>query len=718
MDFSKQLLQLQQSATRTRSRREDNGDGGRNDRDRDRDSDRNMSSHGHHVGRGSGRGGRSSSSYSRGGGDRRGGNDRGRYAPYDRNHGGRGYGGGRRPGGSGGSGSSGLTEAEEEYYLPRLVSAIPKYQPLRPRPALKVKQRHVALLFLTIDNLPFEILWRHFLDNLNANLNANNPRSDNNNMIVSVICHAKFPDQVTSPWLKQRLLIHKPSLRDLQHYKQRYNNNSHLRKAQYQNQNAGGGGDSNSNSSTGPGAGAGGENENVTSSSSKSNSNVCVPPVRYFSRRPEWGSIEITRAMIDLLEEALRIGTKRDTITSNVLSMADPTPSWNKQQQQQPQHLLSEKELDVYSDTYTSYRYVSTPTGTGTGTNDANHNMKMKNIGGMSMSGKKEPLPNVDRFLFLSETCLPVTTIQEFERELFQEAANNNPNPNKNDIRSNSRMSATKTKAATAIGKCQGQHYTGRDANKSWINARNTPNNGYARQLQWDAIYPREAIPSEHIWKADQWICLTRHHAWPILSLIEEAAQSVAPSPSSNNNNGGGNGNGNGNGRDYDRDRHDNRNDSRNERDKSNKVHMALWQCFKRMKASDEMYFPTVMSLLGVLSEDESSETPATTTTTTSADPMNMNKEIAKRRITYCDWSMSAKNPASFEIDRNESFQELKRVIRLAREEGCLFARKFTPPITKTMTMTTPGDPVEESSSASTGITGEEWLEIVKKISS
>ena len=93
-----------------------------------------------------------------------------------------------------------------------------------------------------------------------------------------------------------------------------------------------------------------------------------------------------------------------------------------------------------------------------------------------------------------------------------------------------------------------------------------------------------------------------------------------------------------------------------------------------------------------------------------------MNKEIVKRRITYCDWSMSAKNPASFEIDRNESFQELKRVIRLAREEGCLFARKFTPPITKTMT--TPGDPAEERSSASTGITGEEWLEIVKKISS
>jgi len=102
--------------------------------------------------------------------------------------------------------------------------------------------------------------------------------------------------------------------------------------------------------------------------------------------------------------------------------------------------------------------------------------------------------------------------------------------------------------------------YNSANANKSWVNARNTPNNGFARQLQWDSIDP--SIPQSHVWKADQWILLMRHHAWPILSLIDDAVQNVS------------------------------------NKDRSL---LALWQCFRGVKASDEMYFPTVMSLLGIL---------------------------------------------------------------------------------------------------------------------
>lgn len=43
----------------------------------------------------------------------------------------------------------------------------------------------------------------------------------------------------------------------------------------------------------------------------------------------------------------------------------------------------------------------------------------------------------------------------------------------------------------------------------SWVNARSTPNNGYATQKQWDPL-EHAWMPSEYIWKADQWCLLTR----------------------------------------------------------------------------------------------------------------------------------------------------------------------------------------------------------------
>lgn len=49
------------------------------------------------------------------------------------------------------------------------------------------------------------------------------------------------------------------------------------------------------------------------------------------------------------------------------------------------------------------------------------------------------------------------------------------------------------------------------------------------------------------------------------------------------------------------------------------------------------------------------------------------------KRLTYCDWSMSARNPAKFPIDRQDLFKEFRSVVQLARKEGCLFARKFEP---------------------------------------
>lgn len=217
-------------------------------------------------------------------------------------------------------------------------------------------------------------------------------------------------------------------------------------------------------------------------------------------------------------------------------------------------------------------------------------------------------------------------------------------------------------------------------SNKSWINARNTPNNGYARQLQWDAI--DESIPRHQIWKADQWIVLTRHHAWPIVSLIDEAVQSVQNSQSHGNRGGGG----------------------------GRMMQIALWQCFKRVKASDEMYFPTVMALLGILNADDNDQTETVGSIEAKLTPSQegIKNEVCKRRVTYCDWSMNAKNPASFLIDRKDRFKELVRVIRLAREEGSLFARKFHVGTTQS------GEGHREEEGLA--ITGDEWRGLLTKI--
>ena len=45
---------------------------------------------------------------------------------------------------------------------------------------------------------------------------------------------------------------------------------------------------------------------------------------------------------------------------------------------------------------------------------------------------------------------------------------------------------------------------------KSWINSRNTPNNGYSNQQQFQPLLSA-GVPPEKIWKADQWCMLARY---------------------------------------------------------------------------------------------------------------------------------------------------------------------------------------------------------------
>ena len=203
--------------------------------------------------------------------------------------------------------------------------------------------------------------------------------SADSNTKVSMLVHAKYPRRVQSEFVKQRLLVHPPKL---------------------------------------------------------GRGNSYADP-DYVSHQPNWGSVQITRAMLDLLREAMVIGTPADT---------EKDPRFSKK------------------------RYCIKP---------EHENDTM------------EPLPPVDKFIFISETCVPVAFLSEFEEVLF-----GSPDHYKNPIEGGTRPEILPW-------------------HKSWVNARNrntpgTPRNKYERD-QFGDIH--RMVPGQYRWKADQWMALSRPHA-------------------------------------------------------------------------------------------------------------------------------------------------------------------------------------------------------------
>lgn len=585
--------------------------------------------------------------------------DRGRhsYHPYNnRNR----RGGGRHYNNNNYHNRGQLTQAELEFYLPKLIEAIPKYHPITTS-RKKSKRRHVALLFLTIDDLPFEHVWRAFLKNyklditeggkVNTRGDMNNelktegevqnkgntssaenevdehkketssqtstqiestqnkidPSLSNSNLLVSVLCHAKFPERVKSPWLQRRLLVSKaPNNRHNNNNRRHSNNNSRYDNRRHDDD----------------------RNQHV----------------RYHTRRPEWGSVDITRAMIDLLDEGLKIGKSKSNCDND--------------------------------ERYSYARYMANDDNDTTFNQDFNNQSSNSSANPSSMyspsrknqNQNNESLPEVDRFIFVSESCLPIVTLQEMEMALFGPEETTTLNNIRDYISSPKRQRPNQDKEAenASTAKQCHEHYSGVHANKSWLNAYNKPNNGYARLLQWDAT--NKAVPKNCIYKADQWIVLTRKHAWPLISLIDDAVKSVQQAYSRNQSREGGHHNS-------------------SYQSHSNNIKVSLWQCFEHVKASDEIYFPTAMALLGILNtatDDDGGENGDGASR--DKEPRALKEanvsfegEIAFKRVTYCDWSEKGKNPKSFIINKQKDskYVELKNRILTAREEGCLIGRKF-----------------------------------------
>eukprot|EP00581_Thalassiosira_minuscula_P031327 CAMPEP_0183767812 /NCGR_PEP_ID=MMETSP0739-20130205/12408_1 /TAXON_ID=385413 /ORGANISM="Thalassiosira miniscula, Strain CCMP1093" /LENGTH=583 /DNA_ID=CAMNT_0026006753 /DNA_START=12 /DNA_END=1763 /DNA_ORIENTATION=+ len=515
----------------------------------------------------------------------------------------------------------------------------------------KKRRRHIALLFLTIDDLPHEHLWKEWLksgsdeyyclenkkneedatekaastknatattanaagedfdntatetlptNNDEATSLSNNnhhhvkENNENDNVIVSILCHAKYPERITSAWLRQRHLLK---------LRQQRRSSSHDD------------GDNNSSRNSS-------NNGNTTTYRTNNATN-------FHSRRPEWGSVEITRAMIDLLEEGLRIGDcckeeENDTVGGGAGSGVGGNGASNIQG---------------------SYcRYLATPgdapsENSATSDKTANDNDDdTKPSSTSTIHTENDSIPPVDRFVFVSESCLPVATLKEMELALFgpkKSTATAAPTPNADETPQSKNSTPTTSDNSNnqqQSSKPPSNATTEALYNKSWINARSTPNNGYARQLQWDAIRPAD-IPPNYIWKADQWMVLTRTHGRAIATLSSNYLAGYPP----------------------------------------------LWTTMKNVRASDEMYFPTAAAILGILHRPPGrKEVDDDTTTNIIQQQRNNNKEslagkqVRRRKITYCDWSVGAKNPASF-----TTVEEWRDVVKKARGEGCLLARKF-----------------------------------------
>ena len=161
--------------------------------------------------------------------------------------------------------------------------------------------KHIALLAVTIDDMPYEHLWKGWCETLDKMVSDD---KEQDQYYVSLLCHAKYPRNVQSEWLKKRLITLPPK------------------------------------------RGRGNSFEDPT----------------YLSHTPSWGSVEITRAMLDLMQDGLTIGncTQTDKRFSANRFLVRTPPTFEE--------------------------------------------------------GKTE-IPPADHFLFVSETCIPVATAPEcFER--------------------------------------------------------------------------------------------------------------------------------------------------------------------------------------------------------------------------------------------------------------------------------------------------------------
>ena len=174
--------------------------------------------------------------------------------------------------------------------------------------------------------------------------------------------------------------------------------------------------------------------------------------------------------------------------------------------------------------------------------------------------------------------------------------------------------------------------------NKSWMRVKYKPRNGYNGSSQWVPIENSGVIPPECVCKADQWVALTREHANAVLDLPRNIT--------------------------------------------GLQQNFNVWGSFQKGCASDEMFFPTLLSCCGLLPNRKTCGDGSHSIAKVGLESKLYETVDMKQRLTFVVWNYAdfgnfGGNKKSL-CDRPEAFDAFSEELVLrGLKEGCIFVRKL-----------------------------------------
>ena len=324
---------------------------------------------------------------------------------------------------------------------------------------------------------------------------------------------------------------------------------------------------------------------------------------RNFQLKPSWGSIELTEVMVRLLKESI---DREDDIRD------------------EQQMLLNGSTTAV--DINTEKNVVETEKR-----EEGTH--KTENNGNNSKA-------RGSHYAFLSESCIPIISLESFLSQLGLSITT-----------TSNAKSTTDSQETRSLQQCEGLA-------SSWLKYSQQATNGYASQYQFGKLV--NVIPSGKAMKADQWILLERRHVMRVFAFIQkfqgklnQARKKIDESNAGHEVTSGKQGENN------DKDLFQGKEEEEEEEEevvvpaleqiKEDGIKLSLaW--FKQVRASDEMYFPTLLAMLGHIPTQ--APTPTTSNMTLTNDnedgKIDISLPVRCRAMTHCDWSQLGKSPESY----------------------------------------------------------------------
>eukprot|EP01032_Pedospumella_encystans_P010025 gene10025-11750_t len=200
--------------------------------------------------------------------------------------------------------------------------------------------------------------------------------------------------------------------------------------------------------------------------------------------------------------------------------------------------------------------------------------------------------PHINKFCFASESCIPIRSLVDTLDILY--SAN-----------------------VDCLNNTDG------GSNSSWLNYSDIPNNGYAKQLQHDPL--SRALPDGCVFKASQWVLLSRAHAVAVIDLMQRVGRTSAYTSS------------------------EKQNSTASASETLPALSNTLFSAFELVgKASDEMFFPSCLAIVGAIQPSSMEGHNSTSNNDTPAGTIT--NSVFKQQVTYCDWTDNAKSPQEYSL--------------------------------------------------------------------